>query len=260
MRFASLGSGSAGNALIVEEGATRLLLDCGFGLRESILRLARLNVAPDQITGILVTHEHEDHVGGVFKLAGKYRIPVWLTHGTFTMIRRHLPRLDTIDIRIIDSHTAFSINELQVQPFPVPHDAREPVQFVFTNGQHRLGVLTDTGTSTPHIEAMLSGCHALALECNHDLDMLINGPYVRQLKQRVSSRLGHLDNQSAAALLGKLDNSRLQHLVAAHLSAQNNTPVLARKSLSATLGCETEWIGIADQALGFDWRQISLSV
>lgn len=257
MRFASLGSGSAGNALVVEERATRLLLDCGFGLRESVMRLARLGLAPEQLTGILVTHEHEDHVGGVFKLAGKYRIPVWLTHGTFTMVKRHVAKPDAFDIRIMDSHASFSVGDLQVHPYPVPHDAREPVQFVFTDGAHRLGVLTDTGTSTPHIEAMLSGCHALALECNHDLDMLMSGPYVRQLKQRVSSRLGHLDNHSAAGLLRKLDNNFLQHIVAAHLSAQNNSPTLARQALSTALGCETEWIGIADQILGFDWRQIS---
>ncbi|HEX5538487.1 MAG TPA: MBL fold metallo-hydrolase [Methylophilaceae bacterium] len=257
MRFASLGSGSAGNALVVEQRTTRLLLDCGFGLRESVMRLARLGLAPEQLSGILVTHEHEDHVGGVFKLAGKYGIPVWLTHGSWTMVKRHLPKPEAFDVRIFDSHDTFAIGDLQVHPYPVPHDAREPVQFVFTDGAHRLGVLTDTGTSTPHIEAMLSSCHALTLECNHDLDMLLNGPYVRQLKQRVSSRLGHLDNQSAARLLAKLDNSQLQHIVAAHLSAQNNSPLLAGKALSTALGCEMEWIGIADQVLGFDWRQIS---
>lgn len=257
MRFASLGSGSAGNSLIVEESGTRLLLDCGFGLRDSVMRLARLGIAPEQLSGILVTHEHDDHISGVFKLAGKYRLPVWLTHGTFSMIKRRLGKPDAFDVYLMDSHQAVVIGDLQVQPFPVPHDAREPVQFVFSNGTHKLGVLTDTGTSTPHIEAMLSGCHALALECNHDLDLLMNGPYVRQLKQRVSSRLGHLDNRSAAALLGKLDNSRLQHIVAAHLSAQNNSPDLARQALSAVLGCEPGWIGIADQTSGFDWRQIS---
>ena len=158
--------------------------------------------------------------------------------------------------QIFDSHAPFHIGDLEVHPFPVPHDAREPVQFVFGNGAQRLGVLTDTGVSTPHIEAMLSGCDALTLECNHDLDMLMNGPYVRQLKQRVSGRLGHLDNQSAAGLLGRLDNRRLQHLVAAHLSAQNNSPALARQALSAVLGCAPDWIGIADQATGFDWREI----
>lgn len=257
MRFASLGSGSTGNGLIVEAQATRLLLDCGFGLRDTCARLARLALSPEQIFAIVVTHEHDDHAGGVFKLAQKYRIPVWLTHGTLNMVERFLPAKPDFDTHVIDSHQAFAIGNLQVRPFPVPHDAREPVQFVFEDGKHRLGVLTDTGTSTPHIETMLSGCDALMLECNHDLDMLLNGPYARPLKQRVSGRLGHLDNTSSAKLLANLDNHRLQHIVAAHLSAKNNLPILAKKALSEVLNCETDWVGIADQAEGLQWREIT---
>lgn len=256
MRFASLGSGSAGNGLVVEAHTTRLLLDCGFGVRDVHMRLARAGLTPEELSGVLVTHEHDDHAGGVFKLANKYRIPVWLTHGTLTMVERFLPKQRDFEMHVIDSHQAFEIGDLHVHPFPVPHDAREPVQFVFQDGAHKLGVLTDTGTSTPHIETMLSGCDALTLECNHDLDMLMNGPYARPLKQRVSGRLGHLDNASSAGLLAKLDNSKLQHIVAAHLSAKNNSPALAKKALSEVLACETEWIGVADQERGFDWRQI----
>ena len=256
MRFASLGSGSSGNSLVVEASATRVLLDCGFGLREAIQRILRLGLQPEQLSGILVTHEHDDHAGGVFRLANKYRIPVWLTHGTFTMSQRYLPSQCNFRVNIIDSHETFSVGDLHVQPFPVPHDAREPVQFVFSDGQRRLGVLTDTGTSTPHIESMLNGCDGLILECNHDLDMLMNGPYAWPLKKRVSSRLGHLDNQTSASLLSRLDNCKLKHLLAAHLSAQNNAPHLARTALSTALSCEAEWIGIANQEQGFDWRQL----
>lgn len=256
MRFASLGSGSGGNGLIIEEKSTRLLLDCGFGIRDTLFRLGRLGIDAHSLAGILVTHEHEDHVGGVFKLAAKYQIPVWLTHGTFTMVERLLPEQRDFNINLIDSHLAFAIGDLQVEPFPVPHDAREPVQYVISNGSRKIGVLTDTGTSTPYIEKMLSGCDALALECNHDLEMLLKGPYTRSLKQRVSSRLGHLDNACAAELLASLNNSKLQHIIASHLSAKNNLPVLARKALSDALGCAPEWVGIADQELGFDWRQI----
>ncbi|MEQ1602562.1 MAG: MBL fold metallo-hydrolase [Methylophilaceae bacterium] len=257
MRFASLGSGSAGNGLIVETQSTRILLDCGFGLRDAISRLNRLDLLPEQLSGILVTHEHDDHAGGVFKLANKYRIPVWLTHGTLAMVERFLPKQRDFTIHLLDSHLVFSIQDLQILPYPVPHDAREPVQFVFSDGARKLGVLTDTGTSTPHIEAMLSGCDALSLECNHDLDMLNNGSYARSLKQRVSGRLGHLDNLSSAALLAKLDNSKLQHILAAHLSAKNNLPALAKAALSEVLNCESDWIGIADQMTGFDWREIT---
>ena len=255
MQFASIGSGSAGNGLVVKEKNTRLLLDCGFGLKDSIERLARINISPEQLSGILITHEHEDHAGGVFKLAKKYQLSVWMTHGTHRMLERALPN-ESVNVHIIDSHTEFWIDDIHITPFPVPHDAREPVQYVFSNGDKRLGVLTDTGCSTPHIESMLSGCHALVLECNHDLNMLMNGAYPHSLKQRVSSRLGHLDNLSAAKILSKIDTSNLQHIVAAHLSEKNNAPSLAVKALSDSLQCTENWIGVASQELGFDWREI----
>ena len=255
MRFSSIGCGSAGNGLVVEQHSTRLLLDCGFGLRDAENRLARINLSPEQITGILITHEHEDHAGGAFKLAKKYNISVWLTHGTFKMLERTLPK-EPIDIRIINSHTAFNINDIEVSPYPVPHDAREPIQYTFSNGDKKLGVLTDTGCSTPHILEMLSGCHGLVLECNHDLDMLMNGIYPHSLKQRVSGRLGHLDNKASADILSKLDNRQLTHIIAAHLSEKNNTPDLAISALSDALKCENNWIGIASQETGFDWREI----
>jgi len=257
MRFSSLGSGSNGNGLVIEKHNTRLLLDCGFGLRDSIARLNRAGLSPEQLTGILVTHEHDDHAGGVFKLANKFRIPVFLTHGTYIMSERYLPAQPGFDIHIIDSHTPFTIENLEVSPFPVPHDAREPVQYVIGDGAHKLGILTDTGATTPHIQTMLSGCDALVLECNHDLDMLMNGPYAWSLKKRVSSRLGHLDNHTSASILAELDTRKLKHIVAAHLSVKNNSPQLASKALSAALNCNTEWIGIADQELGFDWRDLN---
>lgn len=256
MRFASIGSGSAGNGLVVEKNNTRLLVDCGFGLKDAVERLAKLTLGPEQLTGILVTHEHEDHAGGVFKLARKYNIPVWLTHGTLKMLERFLPVGHNIQLHIIDSHQSFSIQDLNVHPYAVPHDAREPVQFTFEDGAYKLGVLTDTGISTPHIEYMLTACDALVLECNHDLDMLMRGPYTWSLKNRVSSRLGHLDNNTSAALLAKLDNRKLQHLIAAHLSEKNNHPDIVKQALSATLNCEQEWIGIACQTKGFNWRSI----
>jgi len=256
MRFSSIGSGSAGNGLLVQSRDTTLLLDCGFGLRDAIYRLQRASIAPESLNGILITHEHDDHAGGVFKLANKFGIPVWLTHGTLTMVERLMPKQRGFELHIIDSHTPFTIRDLAINPFPVPHDAREPVQYTFHDGDRKLGVLTDTGTSTPHIEAMLSGCHGLVLECNHDLDMLMNGPYAWPLKKRVSGRLGHLDNTTSASILANLDLSHLQHLLAAHLSAKNNHPDLVIDCLSSALNCERDWISIADQELGFDWRDI----
>jgi len=159
-------------------------------------------------------------------------------------------------LHFIDPHTVFAVGDLQVQPYLVPHDAAEPVQFVFSDGARRLGVLTDTGCSTSHIEACLSGADALVLECNHDLDMLMNGPYPQGLKQRVAGRFGHLDNAAAARLLAQLDQSRLKHVIAAHLSKQNNRPQLAAAALARAMGCELDWIGIASQEKGFAWREL----
>jgi len=255
MRFASLGSGSRGNALIVECGSTRLMLDCGFGPRETEARLQRLGLAPADLTGIVITHEHSDHIAGAFKFALRHHLRVWMTHGTYAAAPYGRGQLPTIEI--IDSHATFAVGELQVHPFPVPHDAREPAQFVFSDGAHRLGVLTDVGGSTPHIEHMLTGCDALVLECNHDLSLLQAGNYPAQLKKRIAGRFGHLDNEAAAQLLAALDVSRLKHIVAAHLSEQNNTVDLARAGLAAVLNCEQAWIGVASQDEGLDWRTVS---
>lgn len=254
MRFASLGSGSQGNSLLVEAGGTRILLDCGFAVKTTTERLARLDVIPEQIDAILVTHEHGDHVSGVFRFARRHNLLVFLTYGTYLAATKNQTRLP--DCQLIDSHSAFAIGDLEVHPFPVPHDAREPVQYTFSNGRHRLGVLTDTGAITPHIVDMLHDCDALMLECNHDVKMLSASDYPATLKKRISGRLGHLDNDAAAALLLQIDSRRLQHLVAAHLSLQNNQPQLAVAALSTALNCDKEWIGVATQENGFGWRQI----
>jgi phosphoribosyl 1,2-cyclic phosphodiesterase len=254
MRFASLGSGSEGNALVVEVGDTCILIDCGFRVRDTVARLGRLGLAPQSISAILVTHEHADHIGGVAGFAARYRVPVWLTFGTLEMAGERFARLPRVFG--FDSHDMFAIGMIEVKPFPVPHDAREPVQFVVGDGVRRLGILTDIGTTTRYVEASLSGCDALVLECNHDLGMLEDGDYPWPLKQRIASRFGHLHNEAAAALLAALDTSRLKHIIAAHLSQQNNTPAKARAALAQSLNCAPDWIGIADQHDGFTWRDL----
>jgi phosphoribosyl 1,2-cyclic phosphodiesterase len=254
VRFALLGSGSQGNALLVEVQDTRLLLDCGFSLSETVRRLARLGLEPEQITGVLVTHEHDDHLGGVARLARKFALPVWTTPGT---LRGVGALLDGVELHRIEGYACVCIGAIEVQPFPVPHDAREPAQYLFSDGARRLGVLTDTGCATPHIRRVLDGCDALVLEANHDPMLLERSDYPPPLKQRVAGRFGHLDNQQAAELVAELDCSRLQHMVAAHLSQNNNRPDLARRALAGALGCTPEWIGVAEQEGGLDWRQIS---
>lgn len=258
LRFSSLGSGSEGNALIVEAVSvtttTRLMMDCGFGLAETEARLGRIGLLPNQIDGLVITHEHADHIGGVARFARRHRIPVWMTHGTAKVLRED--SLPSVLLNFVDPHENFAVGDVAVTPYFVPHDANEPVQYVFSDGAVRLGVLTDTGSLTAHIEETLSACDALVLECNHDLEMLMNGPYPASLKKRVSGRFGHLDNSTAASLLRNIDCSKLKHLFAAHLSSRNNTPALAREALSSALSCTADWIGIADQVQGFSWRSV----
>ncbi|MDR3298423.1 MAG: MBL fold metallo-hydrolase [Candidatus Accumulibacter sp.] len=256
MRFASLGSGSRGNSLIVDAGDTKLLLDCGFSARSMLARLSRLSILPEEIAAILVTHEHGDHVAGVFRFSGHFDIPVYMTHGTHAAaLQAAGAPAEFPQCRLIDGHAKFSVGGMEVTPFPVPHDAREPIQFVISDGARRLGVLTDCGTITTHAAAMLSGCQALVLECNHDPDLLDASVYPATLKRRIKGDFGHLGNAQAAALLRRIDTRALRHIVAAHLSEQNNRPDLARTALALALDCAEDWIGVASQEDGIGWRE-----
>lgn len=255
MRFASLGSGSQGNSLVVDAGDTKLLLDCGFSTRATIEKLGRLGISPGELDGIVLTHEHSDHIAGVLKFASRFAIAVYLTHGTHIAAPRGKSALP--EFRLIDSHVSFSIGSLEVHPFPVPHDAREPVQYVFSDGARRLGVLTDSGSITQHIVDRLRVCDALVVECNHDHDLLAASDYPMMLKRRIAGNFGHLDNAQAASLLGQIETRQLQHIVAAHLSEHNNRPELAVSALAAALNCGEDWIGVASQQRGFAWRQLA---
>jgi len=249
VRFSSLGSGSAGNATLIAAGNTRLLLDCGFTVKETVRRLANLDVTPDSLTGILVTHEHADHAGGVAPLARRYALPVWTTYGTLAMLRdSDLPRVIPIH-----AHRSLNIGDLEVQPFPVPHDAAEPCQFVFAYRGSRLGVLTDTGSITAHIVNQLRGCRSLILECNHDTDMLRAGPYPPAVQARVASPYGHLGNHQAAELLLKLGTDGLQTLLLAHISSNNNTPQEALRCVTEALGCAADWPAVLEQENESGW-------
>ena len=254
MRFCSLGSGSRGNAWIVEAGGTRVMVDCGFGVQETGRRLANAGLAPEDISAIVVTHEHSDHVGGVARFALRHGTPVWMTAGTFSLFSAVSDEIPEVQLFAIDA--PFAVGDVGIDPFPVPHDAREPAQFVFDDGDVRVAILTDAGRVTAHMAEKLTGLAAFVLECNHDAGMLRRGPYPPALKARIASGFGHLENGEAAALLGRVDCARLRHVVAAHLSETNNDPALARAALAGALGCETDWIAVADQDQGLPWREL----
>ncbi len=259
LRYSSLGSGSDGNALLVEatgdDGrATRVLLDCGFGLKEAVRRLESRGVAAESLDAILVTHEHVDHAGGVARLARCYDIAIFASHGTRAAMLRMPLDCEPGRIRVVCSHTPFTVGALRIEPFPVPHDAREPTQFVFGAGERRLGVLTDAGAATPHIVGALARCDSLILEFNHDEAMLERSRYPWSVRQRIASPYGHLSNRAAAAILASLDRSRLRRVHAAHLSRQNNRAELVLEALTQ-VDLDGVELAVATQDDGFDWHE-----
>ncbi len=249
MRFASLGSGSRGNATLVAAGGTALLVDCGFSVKETERRLASLEVAPGDLAGVLVTHEHADHASGVAALARRHDLRVWMTHGTFSMLRDR----NIADLELFHAHASFVVDAVRVHPFPVPHDAAEPCQFVFEHAGERLGLLTDTGSITPHIVAQLQGCQRLILECNHDAELLRTGPYPAALRARVGGAYGHLENRQAARLLARLDTTPLATLAIAHVSQNNNTVESALRAVCEVLACDPAWPRVLQQEQVSGW-------
>lgn len=252
MRFSSLGSGSRGNGTLVEWQGETVLVDCGFTIKETESRLARLGKSPADLSAILVTHEHGDHIKGVAPFARRHKVPVFMTPGTY-----HSKDLGELpELNLIQGYRAFDLAGMRVQPVAVPHDAREPCQFVFEAGGRRLGVLTDLGSITPHVEEHYYACDAMVVEANHDPALLAAGPYPPSLKRRVGGQWGHLSNQQTAGFLQRADTGRLQHLVVAHISQQNNCLDLAQQALEVVTEA-VDQVTYACQNEGFDWLQIS---
>ena len=252
LRFASLGSGSRGNSVLVESDSTLLMVDCGLTLRAVEERLHTLGRDPQDIEALLVTHEHSDHIKGVPAFVGRHRTPVWMTHGTAASAAAK----KLTEIHVFNCNQMLNIGAFKVQPFPVPHDAREPVQFVFQADCRKLGMLTDTGHITPHIMERLANCDALALECNHDIDTLRNGVYPERLKARVASSLGHLNNGQVVGLLDAVGHKDLQWVMALHLSEQNNSFDLVNKALAGILAKPNQSLHVATQNKPSEWIEI----
>jgi len=241
---------------VAEADGTRLLIDCGLNLTDTERRLARLGLAPSDIDGMLITHEHGDHAHGVFEFAAAHNIVVYLTYGTMLAMRAEGKLIEGVRMVFINGRQSEAIGGMLVIPFTVPHDAREPVQFILSDGSRKLGVLTDIGAPTAHVVQMLSGLEGLVLECNYDRELLWRGDYPKWLKERIAGPFGHLDNEDSGRLLAALDRSKLKHVIGAHLSQHNNKPELARSALARALNCDASWIGLATQDEGFGWREL----
>ena len=232
VRICVLGSGSRGNSTWVRTEKTRLLVDAGFGRKAAA---ARLSVADERLDGcdaILVSHEHQDHVSGLRSLALRLKAPIYISAATRDAIRWD-PRITAFEP--FTPGETFTIGDVRIHPFSVPHDAADPVAFTFEAEGIRVGVVTDLGYIPEVVKQRVRGCHCLVFESNHDLDMLKVGPYPWFVKQRVMSRHGHLSNYATAAFLGEDYDGAAQVLVLAHLSETNNHPEIVRLSATEAL-------------------------
>jgi len=238
MRLLSLGSSSNGNAAVVEMGGTRVLLDAGFSARALAERLRAVKIEPSSLAAILLSHEHHDHSRGAERFSTKYKVPLF-------SVPEALEAMNLSPTHLAAWHpfqpgASFEIGAIRVEPFPVPHDARNPVGFVLTGEGVRVGFALDLGHATTVVHERLRGCDVLMVEANHDDRMLLEGPYPWYLKQRVGGRMGHLSNGEAAMLLERVGGEATRAVVLAHLSERNNTPALARNAVAVALeraGC-----------------------
>ena len=233
MRFCVLGSGSKGNATFVESGQTRLLIDAGFSGKEIERRLAEIGVDPETLSGLLITHEHGDHVKGAAILSRRFRLPLFVNGATLAAAGTVLDNLPQSHAFVTGQ--SFVFQDFQIHPFAISHDAADPVGFLLDNGRLLMGYCTDTGVVSKLMRHRLSSCHGLVLEANHDPELLRNGPYPLYLQQRVRGNCGHLANGEAAGFLSDILHDGLEHVVLSHLSETNNRPHLAQEAVSAVL-------------------------
>lgn len=250
--FVSLGSGSNGNSTLVRVKDTLLLVDAGFSARAITERLRSTGIDPQNLNAILVSHEHSDHVTGVAVLARKFDIPVWLTRGTYRRLKdQNIPHTE-----FIHPHGSFCIGDAKITPFPIPHDAAEPCQYILGDGNKRLAIATDMGCATPYVNQQLNGVDALLLEANYDHSMLQTGSYPFALRNRIDGRFGHLSNDQSAVLAAQIEHPGLQQLFLGHLSENNNTPQNAFECVANRLQRGGDNLTVLKRAALNDWFSI----
>jgi len=253
MKFCSLGSGSSGNSYIVAKNNTKVLVDCGFSVTELESRMDLRKINPIDITAIFLTHEHDDHSKGAFAFAEKYNKPIYLTYGTLKMCQKRIKKSYNLTINIISPLDILELNDFIIYIIPVPHDAREPVQFKFQSEETTLAIITDLGFGNKELINSIQQINALILESNHDENLLHQSSYPKNLKDRIRSDYGHLSNDESLEILKKLNLDNLRWLGAAHLSKENNSPELVKNSWKKLF---EDKINIIDPDLGMPWVSI----
>ena len=229
-----LASGSEGNCLLVSAGGTHLLVDAGISARRICGALQALALSPADISGVLLTHEHTDHICGVATLTKQHRLPLYASRGTAEALCRKSSCVSDV-LRVIPRAGAFDIGNARITVFPTSHDAAESIDFRVDHGGAGVGILTDTGFVTPEAEQTLAGVDLMVLESNHDEEWLLSGPYPYYLKQRILGLQGHLCNEDAAQFAVTLVENGASDIVLAHLSRDNNTPAMALNAVAAAL-------------------------
>lgn len=224
--YYSIASGSSGNCAVWQAGDTAILIDLGVSVLALNQALKRIDMGVDDLSAVLLTHEHTDHTKGLATFTKKYDVPIYATFGTAAAILQKLPQAQK-NFHTFAGGEHFTIDDLQIQSMPIPHDAAEPVAYRIDGGGHQLGYVTDTGFLPEQVQKQVSGCDTIVLESNHDVDMLRTGPYPMYLKQRIRSKYGHLSNEDCAKGAHELAKAGAKRLVLAHLSDKNNNPLTA---------------------------------
>jgi len=234
MQLCTLASGSSGNCLLISHGKTHILVDAGISARRISCGLDRLGLAPEQLSAVLITHEHSDHIGGLAVLVKRRRIPVWASEGTGEYLAREVPAIGDV-LHTFPAGGRFSVDDMEISSFQTPHDAAESVGFVVRGGEKRIAVATDLGSVPERVRSAVCGADLLVLESNHDVDRLKTGSYPYFLKKRILGDRGHLCNEEAAKLACASVQTGTRRILLAHLSRENNTPQLARAAVANAL-------------------------
>ena len=231
--FCSLVSGSSGNASIIKNKNTTILIDCGLSGKKLVSVLKDIGIDANEIDAMLITHEHSDHIAGAGVVSRRFDIPIYATQGTHQNMK--IGPIQDKNIKIINNHTAFEIGDITVNPFPVSHDAKDPVGYCFLCNKKKYSIATDTGIMTEEIFSSIKGSDAIILEANHDVEMLMHGEYPYQLKRRILGKYGHMSNDITAKTAVQLLENNTKHIMLSHLSDKNNNPEIASKTVEAEL-------------------------